>query len=184
MVLVILAVVWAVYLASWLRSRNETRSVNSISSFSRHLSVLERTAPGARQGADFGAARSRAGLAPSMNVAVVRRPTLSAAKKRRRDILVGLLTATSVTALAAWLMGGMFLVLFVLTLGLTGAYVALLAQTQRRAVEAQEKVRYLDGADRRADDGPWIDDAEADGTYGTATFASAEPAQRYATIRR
>ena len=165
-VLVILAVVWAIYLVSWLRSRSETRSVNSISSFSRHLSVLERTAPGTRQGADFGAARSRAGLAPSSAVGVVRRPTLSPAKKRRRDILFGLAAATGVTALGAWLMGGVFSVVFVVTLGLTVAYVVLLAQTQRRAVEAREKVRYLDGADGRVDSGAWADDA--DGTFGTA----------------
>lgn len=184
MVLVILAVVWAVYLVSWLRSRSETRSVNSISSFSHHLSVLERTAPGTRQGADFGAARSRAGLAPSAGGGVVRRPTLSAAKKRRRDILVGLAAASGVAALGAWLMGGMFVALFVTTLGLTVAYVVLLAQTQRRAVEAREKVRYLDGADRWVDDRPWVEDSEADGTFGATTFASAEPSLRYATIRR
>jgi Ca2+/Na+ antiporter len=181
-VLVILAVVWAIYLVSWLRSRSETRSVNSISSFSRHLSVLERTAPGTRQGADFGAARSRAGLAPSATGVVVRRPTLSPAKKRRRDILFGLAAATAVTALGAWLMGGVFSLLFVVALGLTVAYVFLLAQTQRRAMEAREKVRYLDGPDRWAAGGSWTD--EADGTYGSAGLPTAEPGLRYATVRR
>ncbi len=42
-VLFILAVVWALYLASWLRSRAHHRSRNSISSFSRQLIVLDRT---------------------------------------------------------------------------------------------------------------------------------------------
>lgn len=183
MVLVILAVVWAVYLVSWLRSRSETRSVNSISSFSRHLSVLERTAPGARQGPDFGAARSRAGLAPSTGVSVARRPTLSAAKKRRRDILVGLLSATGVTALGAVLMGGMFVALFVVTLGLTGAYVVLLAQAQRRVLEARQKVRYLDEADSWVDESGWADESEADGTYGAAPFVVADSSLGYAAIR-
>ena len=47
-VLFLLAVIWAVYLASWIRSRSEHRSVNSISSFNKHLSVLERTSRRAR----------------------------------------------------------------------------------------------------------------------------------------
>jgi len=165
-VLVILALVWALYLVSWLRSRQETRSVNSISSFSRHLSVLERTAPGARQGADFGAARARAGLAP---VGVVRRPTLSPARKRRKDVLTGLLAASATTAVAALLVGGMFRLLFVLVLALTVGYVALLAQAQKRALEQQSKVRHLGRGDE------W----ETDGTYG-GTAAQL----RYASVQR
>ena len=50
MVLFLLAVVWAIYIASWARSRTEHRSVNSISSFTKHLSVLERTTPGRSSG--------------------------------------------------------------------------------------------------------------------------------------
>ena len=46
LVLFVLAVVWAVYLVSWIRSRTEHHRVNSISSFSNHLSILERAAPG------------------------------------------------------------------------------------------------------------------------------------------
>ena len=45
LVLFVLAVVWAVYLVSWMRSRTSHRRVNSISSFSNHLSILERTTP-------------------------------------------------------------------------------------------------------------------------------------------
>ena len=45
LILFILAVVWAVYLASWLRSRTENSRTNSISSFARHMNTLERATP-------------------------------------------------------------------------------------------------------------------------------------------
>lgn len=47
MVLIILAVVWALYLLSWLRSHatHRRQSSNSIASFTEHLSVLQRTSP-------------------------------------------------------------------------------------------------------------------------------------------
>lgn len=140
MVLFILAVVWAVYLVSWLRSRTETRGVDSISSFSRHLSILERTGPGARTG---GFARRAPRPTALPGSPVVRRPTLSAAKKRRKDILTGLLAFTGVSALAGLVAGGAFRMLFVLALVLTGTYVALLAQAQKRVLERRSKVRYL-----------------------------------------
>lgn len=158
MVLVILAVVWAVYLVSWVRSRTEHRRVNSINSFSNHLSVLERTAPGGTP--------SRVGASLGGGYAAVRRPTMSQTKKRRRDVLVGLLAATGVTFLGTLVMGGLVTYLFGLSLLLTVAYVAALATIQKRAVERRTKVRYL--ADGNvpaawADQG-WADEAEAD--YG------------------
>jgi hypothetical protein len=134
-VLVILAVVWAVYLASWVRSRTEHRRVNSINSFSQHLSVLERTAPGSRSSG----ARPTAGrtVAPSLpgvgSPSMARRTTLSQAKKRRRDVLVGLLAATGVTFLGAVVMGGTVRYLFGLSLVLTVAYVVALASIQKRS---------------------------------------------------
>ena len=161
MVLVILAVVWAVYLASWVRSRTEHRRVNSINSFSNHLSVLERTAPGGR-GAVRGPSASPAGLSGQTYFAP-RRPTLSQTKKRRRDILVGLLAATGVTFLGMLVMGGPVTYLFGLALMLTVAYVAALASLQKRALERRAKVRYLDGttvAPAAWTDQEWVDDAE------------------------
>ena len=149
MVLVILAVVWAVYLVSWVRSRTEHRRVNSINSFSNHLSVLERTAPGGR-----GSARSLSGPTVSgspttglggQGYFAPRRPTVSQTKKRRRDILVGLLGATGVTFLGMLVLGGMVTYLFGLSLVLTVVYVMALANLQKRAIERRSKVRYLDG---------------------------------------
>jgi hypothetical protein len=165
-VLVILAVVWAVYLVSWVRSRTEHRRVNSINSFSRHLSVLERTGPG-------GANEVRALGATAMAGPVVgpspRRPTLSQAKKRRRDVLVGLLAGTGVTFLGAVLLRGTVVYLFGLSLCLTVAYVVALASIQKRALERRAKVRRLDQPSLRptawADDA-WAAEADLDEGYG------------------
>ncbi|MSZ89555.1 MAG: hypothetical protein F2585_09450 [Actinobacteria bacterium] len=132
-VLFILAVVWAVYLVSWFRSRTVHTGGNSISTFSNHLSILERTAPGAN---------------PSTyrNQVVSRTPKLSSQKKRRRDILVGLLGATGATFLGTIAIGGMVTNLFLLCLVLTASYVGLLATAQKQALERRTKVRYLDEA--------------------------------------
>jgi hypothetical protein len=153
-VLFILAVVWAVYLVSWFRSRTVHTGGNSISTFSNHLSILERTAPGAN---------------PSTyrNQMVNRPPKLSAQKKRRRDILVGLLGATGTTFLGTIAIGGMVTNLFLLCLVLTVSYVGLLATAQKQALERRAKVRYLDEAApvarRMTSAGEFVDEeAEAD----------------------
>jgi len=144
-VLVILAVVWAVYLASWVRSRTEHRRGNSINSFSQHLSVLERTTPAAR-GAGRSLGRPSVGPPVGASSFAPRRPTLSETKKRRRDILVGLLAATGVTFLGTIAVGGKVTYLFGLSLLLTVAYVVALANLQKRTLERRAKVRYLGSA--------------------------------------
>ena len=45
MVLLVLAIIWGVLLVSWLRSRTEGTFSDSVGTFRRHLSVLERAAP-------------------------------------------------------------------------------------------------------------------------------------------
>jgi hypothetical protein len=193
-VLFILAVVWAVYLVSWLRSRTETRKVDSISSFNRHLSILERTTPGAPARSSVPTARA-AGIglgAPPL----ARRPTLSPAKKRRKDILMGLFAATGVTLLGGLFIGGVFRMLFVASLLLTLGYVGLLISVQRRVMEQRTKVRRLaapfgapagvrptawseewSGADaREADWDSWADDDAGYASYGYAD-------ERYAAAR-
>ncbi len=45
MVLLVLAIVWAAVLASWLRSRAARTFGDSVGTFRRHLSILERAAP-------------------------------------------------------------------------------------------------------------------------------------------
>lgn len=150
MVLFILAVLWAGLIFSWLRERTEVRSVNSISSFSKHLSVLERTTPGAHQSI-AGPPRESRSLAspatPTMFGPINRRPavhmSLADARRRRLNILVGLGAACAVSLLLALVMGGKFWLLnLVLDLSLV-AYVALLARAQKIHTERRAKVRYL-----------------------------------------
>jgi hypothetical protein len=144
-VLFLLAVIWAVYLASWIRSRSEHRSVNSISSFNKHLSVLERTSP-ARQSV---ASPQRLGSSPvglaGYGPVIARRSVMSRseARRRRRDVLFGLAGVALVTLMVAVLLGGLFVYLQVAADLLLLGYVGLLAQTQRLAVERRNKVRYL-----------------------------------------
>ncbi len=45
MVLLVLAIVWGVLLVSWLRSRRQDTAYDSVGTFRRHLTVLERAAP-------------------------------------------------------------------------------------------------------------------------------------------
>lgn len=131
MVLFLLAVIWAVYLASWLRSRSEQRSVNSISSFNKHLLVLERTSP-ARMG-------------PGIQDLGYRRPvmTKSEARKRRRDVLFVLGGGVLVSLMLAVVVGGPFVWVQLLADAALVTYVGLLVHTQRLAVERRNKVRYL-----------------------------------------
>jgi hypothetical protein len=45
-VLLVLAIVWGVLIVSWLRSRGERTFSDSVGTFRRHLTVLERATPG------------------------------------------------------------------------------------------------------------------------------------------
>ncbi len=142
MVLFVLAVIWAVYLASWVRSRSEHRSVNSISSFNKHLSVLERTSP-SRQGHSSAA---RSSIAYPSYGSMVRRSasmTKSEARRRRRDVLFALAGVALVTLMLAVLMGGPLVYLQLLADVALVGYIGLLAHTQRLAADRRNKVRYI-----------------------------------------
>jgi hypothetical protein len=152
--LIILAVVWAVYLVSWARTRTEHRNVNSISTFSKHLSVLERTTPGrslatTRIAGSPAPNRTGVSLARPAFAPTAYRPTGSTAmtrrqaRERRKNVLVGLAGGVLVTLGLTVLLGGAFLYLCLASVGLLAGYVALLAQTQRVVAERQSKVRYL-----------------------------------------
>ena len=150
MVLFILAVVWAVYLASWFRSRTEHRRVNSISSFNRHLSVLERTSP-ARHGIS---AVARSPRPPSIYGPVrTAGPgmTLTDARRRRRDVLYALTGVALVGLVLAVTLGGPFVVLCVLAVALLAGYVVALVRAQQLAQERRAKVRYLRQTDFAGD---------------------------------
>ena len=93
---------------------------------------------------------------------------MSQTKKRRRDVLVGLLAATGVTFLGTLVMGGMVTYLFGLSLILTVAYVAALASIQKRAIERRAKVRYLESpavTTAWSAEPAWADADEADSGY-------------------
>ena len=138
MVLLILALIWAaVLLPPWLRRRREGRPGDSVLSFRRQLSTLERAAPG-------GAYASGPHLPISHPNARPGGPRSRAeARRRRRDVFYALLAATGVSLLLAVAMRGPMMVLFVLCLAALGAYTALLVQIQRRTLERVQKVRPL-----------------------------------------
>jgi hypothetical protein len=148
-VLLILAVVWAVFLVPQLvRARAERTPADSIGAFRSQLSVLERTTPGQ-------AVPSRAAARPILGGAYTTvpayrpagaLPTRSQVRKRRRDILQALLAATAgsfVLGLVPFLRP-MWMVTLLLA-GLTAAYVFMLVRVRNIAAEREMKVRYLPG---------------------------------------
>ena len=135
LVLIILVLIWAaVLLPPYLQNRSESRPADSISSFQKQLSVLE------RRSNTIGGGVSRIGAAPSYPMA---RMTRSEARKRRRDVLFTLAGAAGLTFLMALMLGGSVWMLQLLCDALLAGYVVLLVQTTQRAVERDLKVRYL-----------------------------------------
>lgn len=138
-VLIILAAVWAAVLVPpMLRSRRQGRPDTSVVSFRAQLSTLERATPGT----------SLRDLPPgSASIRGMSMPTSAQGidpKRRRRDVLVGLLAATSFSFLLFVAFGGTFAtLLFLLSGGATGAYVYALRQMHVRSTERQAKVRPL-----------------------------------------
>jgi membrane protein implicated in regulation of membrane protease activity len=140
LVLFILAVIWAaVLLPPYLQNRSESRPADSISSFQRQLSVLERRSvivnPALQHSNPTGSYRQV--VSPALRL------SRNEAKKRRRDVLFTLAGAAGLTFLMALMLGGSVWGLQLVCDVLLAAYVVLLAQTQQRAVERDDKVRYL-----------------------------------------
>jgi len=172
-VLLILAVVWALYLASWMRSRAHVRSRNSISSFNQHLSVLERARPaGLGDHAVPSIANRSTAIRP--HDPLVRPPqvngilsgppiTVRDARRRRRDVLLLLVGLAAPTIGLYLAVGGITIYLAALTSGALLGYVFLLLRTQSLAAERREKVRYL-YADEY--DEAYEYDAELEPAYG------------------
>ena len=137
MVLVVLAVVWAVVLIPpWLRNRAEGRPGDSIGAFHRQLTTLERTGPEP--------APSRS---PSASGALpVARPSTARARvqRRRRGVMLVLGAAMLSTLLLSFVPGlrpvlaahAILDVLFVV-------YVALLIRLRGLTAEREMKLRFL-----------------------------------------
>ena len=141
MVLVVLAVVWAVVLIPpWLRNRAEGRPADSIGAFHRQLSTLERTGPETpppRTGAPL--------VPPTMRIATPR----SRVQKRRRDVMLTLAGAMLGTLALSFVPGlGVLLVVHVLLDVLFAAYVALLIRLRGLAAEREMKLRFLPGSNQ------------------------------------
>jgi hypothetical protein len=138
LVLIILVLIWAaVLLPPYLQNRSESRPADSISSFQKQLSVLERRSNTIGGGSH---SVSRITSAASYNAA---RMSRSDARKRRRDVLFTLAAAAAITLPLAFMLGGSVWMLQLLCDVLLAGYVVLLAQTTQRAAERDLKVRYL-----------------------------------------
>jgi Flp pilus assembly protein TadB len=135
LVLFILAVIWAaVLLPPYLQSRSESRPADSITSFQRQLSVLERRSGGQYRHNPYAPRPvNRSALALSR----------ADARRRRRDVLFTLMGASGLTLVLAFFLQGPVWVLHLGVDLLLVAYVVLLVQAQQRATERQMKVRYL-----------------------------------------
>jgi hypothetical protein len=150
-VLLILASVWAVFLVPQvLRARAEKTPADSIGAFRNQLSVLERATPVTRTRPVRSIDRI-----PSYAATAYGRPTSSRelARRRRRDVLVGLLGAMGVTLLLG-LVVPVFLMVHLLLDVLFVAYCALLVRVRNVAVEREMKVRYLPGRTLLPGDSP------------------------------
>ena len=159
-VLLILAVVWAVFLLPQLFRARAERSTDSIGTFRHQLSVLERTTP-ARAGSVTPLRPAHRPQAPSAippsrpvglsvtgsSVTPRHRPGRSLARKRRRDVLCGLLVAMGATLVLS-LIPALRSMLFVHLLvdALFAGYVALLVRARNLAAERDLKVRFLPSA--------------------------------------
>lgn len=135
LVLMILAAVWAaVLLPPFIRSRREGRPGSSVLHFRAQLSTLERATPGT----------SLRIVPPGATIAPVMPRVRSDVRRRRRDVLSGLMAATGFTFLLIVVAGGTVpTLLFLASAGSLGAYVYALRQLKLRSMERSVKVRPL-----------------------------------------
>jgi hypothetical protein len=143
-VLLILAVVWALFLVpQWLRHRAERTPADSIGAFRNQLNVLERTTPGMLGRSSRAAAPqpSGIGLGRPLGRPVSQKELV---RRRRANILFGLLGAMG-TTLVLGLVVPTFLVLHVALDLLFVAYCAMLVRARNLVAEREMKVRYLPG---------------------------------------
>ena len=143
--LVILGVLWAaVLLPGYLRNRT-TRQSDSVMSFRRLLSTLERTGPEPTRGFRGALPPRVSGVTPiPMHVASPMMPSGRAeARRRRRDVLLTLVGAAGITLVLAVLLGGMAIWFHLLADLFVVLYVGLLVQIRRSEAERSAKVRYL-----------------------------------------
>jgi hypothetical protein len=143
-VLLILAVVWAVFLVPQvLRHRAEKTPADSIGAFRNQLNVLERSTPGTigRPARQVRPSNPSVGMGRPLGRVVPQRELV---RRRRQTILFGLLAAMGVTLLLGLLVSKFLLVHVALDL-LFVAYCAGLVRARNVVAEREMKVRYLPG---------------------------------------
>ena len=139
-ILLLLVIAWICVGANFvIQRRREGRTDSSVASFRQQLSTLERATPGSVM------RHSVTGPVPvvKMEHAPAKSP-LSATKRRRRDVLVGLGSATIFFLLVRLMVPGMLTTaLFVLSAVALGAYVWALRQLHLRALERSAAVQMI-----------------------------------------
>ena len=153
MVLLVLAGIWvAVIAVPLVRARTEGKLGDSIGSFRRHLTVLERAAPLTVVPANRLRLPHSGTIGPYRPVATHGRVSAGRgrrqqAQKRRRDVLLGLVVAMAGSAVLAMIPGlsMMWMVNVVVDLMFVG-YVALLVRMRNVAAEREMKLTFLPGA--------------------------------------
>lgn len=149
MVIVILAVMWiCLLLPPWLRGRAESRPTDSVRSFRRQLTVLEKATPGYVAPKSVAVPTRSGGIVQSISrtVPAGQRASVmsrSQAYKRRREIVTYLAGAAVLSlALVPFTRTSMLLVHLVID-ALLVAYLGLLARARHIAAEREVKLRYL-----------------------------------------
>lgn len=180
MVLLILALIWAVVLIPpALRNRAEGRPSDSIAAFRRQLAVLNKAGPRlsgrsepeprpVRPAGRPASALPTVGRSTTAVLAPSHRPSSSRAaiarreaRRRRRDVLVALLVAAGTTlALGAVPALRVLWIAHIVVDVLLVAYVALLVRQRNLAAERDLKVRFLPGP-RPVDDRAWTQSESA-----------------------
>lgn len=142
MLLVLLGLVWVAFLLPPYVAKRRERRVDSISSFRLHLHTLERTSPVARRTPPVAL---RAVPVPAVTVRSPRPVPHGRrdARRRRRDILSVLVGAALITFFLALSLDRSAIVFHVTADLLLAAYLFLLVQVRKAAVERAVKVRYL-----------------------------------------
>ncbi len=144
-VILVLGVLWvAVLVPPILRARGQQSRSDSVGDFTYKLSTLGR-ANGSHRDRPRATSAQRPMFAP-MGPGPA---TMSAAQKRRRDVLFVLMGAAAATLFLAVLTRSMaFFALQLLADAALGGYVYLLIQHKQRAHEQRAKVRFLGSAYR------------------------------------
>ena len=150
-VLLILAVVWGVFLVPQVvRARADRGPADSIGSFRNQLAMIEQSLPASNSRVmPINARRQQAGaflppIGAPVRTSAYAPPTRAELQKRRRDVLLGLLTAV-VATLAFGLLFRPLLVLNGIADVAFASYIALLVRARTIAAEREMKVRYLPG---------------------------------------